>query len=58
MMQGAAFCPYWNGQSVWPPLPMELTDVTLQREAAGLVGRRVAGPLSDSVVMPAGWRHL
>ena len=32
--------------------------VSLDREAAGLVGRRVAGPLSDSVVVPAGCRHL
>ena len=36
-------------------LPMELTGVTIQREGAGLVGRRVAGPLSGSVVMSAGW---
>ena len=39
-------------------LPMELTGVTIQREGAGLVGRRVAGPLSGSVVMSAGWWHL
>ena len=39
-------------------LPMELTGVILQCEGAGLVGRRVAGPLSGSVVVSAGWWHL